>query len=418
VAVSTLPDMSRAEFSAVVESDQPIVVDRQMWWDAASAYGTHAETALIAPSATWYFAEGATHTGFDLFYLLQNPSATDAQVRVTYLRSTEPPLEKTYTVAAHARSNIWVDLEEFPEGSGVRALEAADVGAVVEVLNGVPIIAERAMYLSREGAVFEAGHASAGVTAPATHWFLAEGATGEYFDTFVLLANPSPTTDAQVKATYLLPDGRTLEKASTVPAGSRANIWLDTELFPDGLGGTVAALADTAVSTTLDVLNGVPIVVERSMWWPGPTAATWVEAHNAFGSPATATRWAFAEGAVLGPPTSTETYYLIANTGSETARVRVTLLFDDGGASVSKEYDVLPHSRFNVVVRDEFPSALNRGFGAVVESLAPALAPIVVERAMYNDAGGVDWRAGSDALGTPLTTPCFVPAGGVAHTGC
>jgi hypothetical protein len=260
---------------------------------------------------------------------------------------------------------------------------------------------ERAMYLTGAAAL-EAGHESAGITAPATSWFLAEGATGPYFDLFVLLANPSATTDAIVRATYLLPDGTTLVRDYTVAANARANIWVDNETFPDGHGGTTFALADTAVSTTLTVLNGVPIIVERSMWWPGPTAATWTEAHNSFGSTATATRWGFAEGAVTGPPSNTETYYLIANTAASVGRVRVTLLFDDGGAPLAREYDVLPHSRSNVPVALEFPESVGRGFGAIVESIGVTPVPIVVERAMYNDAGGTMWRAGSNALGTRL----------------
>jgi hypothetical protein len=57
----------------------------------------------------------------------------------------------------------------------------------------MPVIVERAMYLDRAGQVFAAGHESAGVTAPATDWFLAEGATGTLFDLFILIANPSDT---------------------------------------------------------------------------------------------------------------------------------------------------------------------------------------------------------------------------------
>ena len=44
------------------------------------------------------------------------------------------------------------------------------------------------MYLTQTGRVFDAGHVSAGVPAPGTRWFLAEGATGDYFDLFVLVA--------------------------------------------------------------------------------------------------------------------------------------------------------------------------------------------------------------------------------------
>jgi hypothetical protein len=394
--------MNSAEFSTVVESDEPVIVDRGMWWAGDTAYGASAERSIEAPAPSWYFAEGATHSGFDLFYLLQNPSDADAEVLVRYLLPSGPALEKTYTVPGHSRLNIWANVEEFPSGSGHRALAATDVAAVITVTNAVPIIAERAMYLSRPGTAFDSGHGSAGATAPATQWFFAEGATGMFFDVFLLLANPSTTTDAEVRATYLLPDGSTLTKTHAVAANSRSNIWLDLETFPDGQGGQLTALADTAVAVVLDVLNGVPIVAERSMWWPGPTAATWAEAHNAFGSTETGTSWGFAEGTVLGPPANTETFFLIANTATVPARVRVTLLFDDGSAEASREYDVLPRRRFNVAVRQEFPEAVNRGFGALIESLGPTPVPIVVERAMYSDVAGRMWAAGSDALGTRL----------------
>ena len=41
--------------------------------------------------------------------------------------------------------------------------------------------------------IFNAGHESAGAPAPSTSWFLAEGATGDFFTTFLLLANPGDT---------------------------------------------------------------------------------------------------------------------------------------------------------------------------------------------------------------------------------
>ena len=37
---------------------------------------------------------------------------------------------------------------------------------------------------------FNAGHESAAVRFADTQWFLAEGATGPFFDLFILLANP------------------------------------------------------------------------------------------------------------------------------------------------------------------------------------------------------------------------------------
>ena len=46
--------------------------------------------------------------------------------------------------------------------------------------------------------LFTGGHASSGAPDPSTTWLFAEGATGPYFDTYILLANPG-TTPATVR---------------------------------------------------------------------------------------------------------------------------------------------------------------------------------------------------------------------------
>ena len=50
----------------------------------------------------------------------------------------------------------------------------------------------------------------------------------------------------------------------------------------------------------------------------------------------------------------------------------------------------------------EFPAARGRVFGAIVESVGASPVQIVVERAVYYDAGGVVWAAGTNALATKL----------------
>src|SRR5690606_19339679 len=124
-----------------------------------------------------------------------------------------------------------------------------------------PVIVERAMYLDTQGMTFGAGSNAMGVTAPATAWSFAEGTTGDYFDTFILVANTSQT-DGTVTATYTYEGAggasEARERTYPIPAESRRTIWLDQE---------DAALANTAVSTSLSA--DVPVVAERSMWWPG-----------------------------------------------------------------------------------------------------------------------------------------------------
>jgi len=373
-----LPGLEKAEFSTVIESDVEVVVDRTMTWDA-SGYGSHTETSIAAPAATWYLAEGATHSGFNLFYLIQNPTSAPATIQVRYLLpAPAAPLQKRYTLAPSSRFTIWVNQED-------PVLAATDVSAMITVPSGGPVIVERAMYLDTQGQMFGAGHASAGITAAATTWFLAEGATGNYFDLFVLIANPNDTT-AQVMATYLLPTGVTVTKPYTVAANSRFTIWVDNE---------DAALADTAVSTTITSMNGVPIIVERAMWWPG-SVANWQEAHNGAGATVTGTKWALAEGE-LGGSNTVETYILVANTSAFAGSAKVTLLFEDA-TTVSKTFALNPSSRFNVSVAAEFPAAAGKRFGALVESVGASPAQLVVERAMYSNANGVVWAAGTNAL--------------------
>ncbi len=260
IDAEAIAGLEAAEFSTLVEADVQVVVDRTMAWDQGG-YGSHAERGILTRTATkWYFAEGATFGNFNLFYLIQNPSDVAAQVTVTYLLpAPAAPLVKTYVVNPRSRFNIWVDNEGLTDPA-YAALANAELSAIVESTNGVPIIAERAMYLDQPGRPLGAGHESAGVTAPATEWFLAEGATGSYFDLFILIANPGNTA-ATVQADYLLAGGQVLTKAYTVPANSRFNIWVDLE---------DVALANAALSTRITSTNGVPIIVERSMWWPGP----------------------------------------------------------------------------------------------------------------------------------------------------
>lgn len=397
VRANDVQGLAAAEFSTTIVATGPVVVDRTMTWDG-TGYGAHAETAATAPAAVWYLAEGATHSGFSLFYLLQNPGDTATTVRVRYLRASGAPIEKDYVLSPRSRQNIWVNEEAF-DGLG-KALAAADVSAVLTSLDGTPFIVERAMYLTARDRLFDAGHESMGVTAPATRWFLAEGATGVFFDEFVLIANPS-ASDARVRVTYLLTDGRTFQKDMVARASARTNIWVDYETF-DGVPGL--PLANAALSTTVESLDGVPLIVERAMWWPGD-ASTWHEAHNSSGATETGTLWALAEGEV-GGARKVQTYVLVANTSSFAGTARVTLLFEDG-TSLMRDYPLLPRSRTNATIAEEFGAAVEgRRFGVLVEALGEVdgapLPQLVVERAMYHDAGGVALAAGTNAKATKL----------------
>jgi hypothetical protein len=365
------------DFSTVVESTQMLVVDRTMTVQGVG-HGAQGETSTVAPSMTWYFAEGATGGPFSLYYLLQNPGSTDAHVTVQYLREGATPISKSYIVGAATRMTIWVDQED-------PGLESTNVSA--KITSDQPIVAERSLYLASLGQPLGAFEGGVGATAPATRWFLAEGATGTFFDLYVLLANPE-TTDANITLTYLLTDGTHFSKSYLVPAQSRRTVLVDEE---------DPRLQDAAVSVIAESTNAIPFVCERAMWWP---QGNWYEGHLSLGATTTARKWALAEGEVGGAQEA-QTYVLIANTSNTagTATVNVWLEGNPVAPVATTVVDLHANSRTNVPVASLFQVVGNPRVAVTVESTN---ADLVVERAIYWNVGGVIWAAGTAALGTPL----------------
>jgi len=387
----TLQGLAGAEYSTVIETDEAVVAERMMRWDH-TWYGTHSERAIEGPSTSWYFAEGATHSAFNLFYLIQNPGETAAAIEVTYLLPRPAPVVvKNYVIPPHSRRNIWVNIED-------ERLAATEIAASIRSTNGVPTIIERAMYLDADRLAFGAGHVAAGAPALSTEWFFAEGATGDYFDEFLLIGNPGPAT-ASVFVRYLLPGGVTVSRAHEVAARSRRTIWVDRE---DPL------LEHAAVSAI--VTSNVPIVVERSMWWPGPTAASWQESHASAGATNPGVKWAV-------PDVDLESYILIANTSPFEALLSVRVVREQGAASSERRFTVPASSRFTLTSR-ELPSGCCGRAGAIIESVGPNPARIVVETSTYSSRIIIfscppprernfclidtPWAAGRNAAGTKL----------------
>jgi hypothetical protein len=364
-------------FATIVTSTNalPIVVERTMRWDA-SGYGAHTEKATAGAAPVWYFAEGSQGF-FSTFFLLANPHAAANVAHVSYFREGEPVLERDYDLVPGSRKTIDAGAE--PE------LVNRSFGA--RVTFDLPGVAERAMYFGGDPQ-WIGGHAAAGTTVPATNWFLAEGATGSYFTTFLLLANPNDEP-ADVTLTYFPASGEAVTKTDTIPGHERMtrNIALED-----------ATLASAAVATRVESTR--PIIAERSQYWGTPA---WLDAHNSPGVTSAALRWGLAEGRVGGADEA-QTYILLANPNTDadaTATVTITFLRADG-TTVVKPFTVPPATRFNVAVLpgegSMAPELTNESFGALIESTHP----IVVERSVYTNANGVIWAAGTNATATRL----------------
>jgi hypothetical protein len=138
-------------------------------------------------------------------------------------------------------------------------------------------------------------------TDPSPTWYFAKGATGTFFDTYILLSNPG-ASPANVTLTYLLDDATTVTEQRTVAPNARVTVSVES---------SHARLSNASFST--QVVADAPIVAERSMYWgPAGDALPWTEGHNSLGVTAPGPRWLLAEGRI-GGPLAHQTYILLGN---------------------------------------------------------------------------------------------------------
>ena len=385
IRVDEVPGLSDTALSTSVRTTTaPIVVERTMRWGSAPQYGAHGDKATAGAALKWYFAEGAQGF-FRTFLLLANTGTSPNTATIDWLIEGGAPVQRIVSLPPQSRTTV--------DPSNDPNVDGRSFGIVVTF--AVPAVAERAMYFGLPPDVFlKAGHDSAGVTAPSTRWILAEGATGPFFETFILLANPNPTpVDATLQ--FLTQTGTAVTRTVTIPALSRRTI------DPEGLSPAAPELANVAVATVVTATQ--PIVAERAQYWPG-VGQEWYEAHNSFGVTAPRQKWGLAEGRVGNPPSmppaSYQTYILLANPGTSAATVTVRFL-RESGTPIVKTFTVAAASRLNVAVAgagSSVPELVDEMFGAEIESTQP----IVVERALYGNAGTQVFGLGTNATATPL----------------
>jgi hypothetical protein len=361
--VSSEPDIGAVDFSTKVECLQgkTIAVDRTMFWtgqDALSPEG-HSSIGTTTPSKTWYLPEGSSNWGFETWTLVQNPNATDAHVKLTYMTEGGIPQVFDKTVPAHCRATYKM---------------AADIGAAdasTKVTSDVLVVAERSMYRNncREGSC------SIGATAPAADFYLAEGATGYDvgFTTWVLIQNPNDS-DVQVTLTYQTQSGAKPQDPFTMAANSRKTIRVNDQLP-----------ADTNVSTT--VHGSKPIIAERAMYW-GAGTPLGEAMHASIGLDSPHMTFYLPDGQTS---SGFETWTLIQNPNPGAVTVRITYLPQGGGTPVSFTDEIPANTRSTYSMADK---GINGRASIMVQSLDGAR-PVMVERAMYWNNRG----AGTDTVG-------------------
>ncbi len=372
IHVDEEPQMSDAQFATEIEvtSGPNIVAERTMYFRYDTRVGGHSCIASRWLDTQWYFAEGYNGGEFDTYILLSNPdTTTDASVTLTYMK--QDGTTKTQNVTVEKQSRITIHVDEVPE------MSQAQYSTKVEVTAGPGIVAERAMYFDYQGRI--GGHATIGFcggTIP-DRSYLAEGYTGGEFDTYVLLNNPSTTTDATVNVTFMKDDGTSKTENYTVPKETRHTIPVDE----------ITGFEDAAFGTTVETTAGT-VLAERAMYFNyyGNSGghATLATPADTIAGPSTRANWMdnwwyLAEGYTGG---NFDTWILLSNPDNATdTDVDVTFVKPDGTTTTSS-LTVPRQSRRSIHV-DDLAGMEDMSFGVWTDvTSGPHL---VVERAMYFD---------------------------------
>ena len=196
----------------------------------------------------------------------------------------------------------------------------------------------------------------------------------------MLIANPNDA-EAPVTLTFFKENGEQIVASRTLAAKSRATVHVDQ----------IPGLEATAASVRVTSEDGLPLLVERTMFWD----ATSYAGHTGSAIDEPKPDWFFAEGA----QGFFDTFVLVVNPTATAADVTFTFLRESGDP-FTKVFTVPAKSRFNVDTGPGtlVPELVNENFGALITSTQP----IAVERAMYSNANGQVWAAGTNATATAL----------------
>ena len=222
----------------VLAGNYKLVYDCQQQGISFSSQGATPLTisVTITPNLpkAYYFAEGYTGTGTSEFLSLTNPSATAANISITYLFEHAASRTRAYNVPAQSQKVLNINAEVGPNQ------------AVAMIVQGnQPFVAERSMYTQKGS--FVGASDSVGSSQLSSTWYFAEANTTPGWNTLLAVLNPS-TKPVTINVTYLWSArGRTgslpRSHSYTVAAQARGTIVLNENASNQQFGMSITASA-------------------------------------------------------------------------------------------------------------------------------------------------------------------------------
>jgi lysophospholipase L1-like esterase len=281
VEVPELAATSATVFSMKVESidmldgrpSQPIVAERAVYWGPIGTVPNwpdgHDTPGVTAEALAWAFAEGledgfpdARGLNFDSYFLIGNTRSTPLELRATFLREDGTGIVREFRgqAAIPAASRFTIAGFWYPELSNQR------FAAFFESLNGVPFIAERAVYW---GAGYSGGHASTGT--PWTEPIAAPPAPPIHTVTRI-----TPASGPTAGGTVVTIEGTNFAAGATVTIGgvpATGIVVLDASTIRATTGAAPSIATDTVADVTVRS-NGVDRTLAAAFTYIAPKPPT------------------------------------------------------------------------------------------------------------------------------------------------
>jgi hypothetical protein len=371
---------------AIVDIDAGAVAVEQQ---VSGALGQASTPCATAGSSQWYFSTGATLVNAGVVLSLLNPYPTDAVVDLSFTtdQGVEQPQEFQGLVigpGALIVVNVGDHLRRRPAiATSITArsgrLVAWKTDVVTPPARGAALIGTPAASapLADPAAPVPGLTLTLGAPAAATLWTWADGTAGNGVNESYVVYNPGPRT-AELKLAIDLDQGVAEPFDLSVGPDQVASVVSSQEVrIPPGVGH----------AATLESLNGVPVVAERTVG-AGPPSS-WSGLGELLGARLAAARWLLAAGR---SDADHDGWVAVYNPGR--VPVRAVLYGLSGGEQVPLRAVVIPGDSRSTIHLNQVRAGLDQPL------VVDASAAVYAESSYYgqNGTAGVDL-----SFGVPLT---------------
>ncbi|HEX9529744.1 MAG TPA: DUF5719 family protein [Acidimicrobiales bacterium] len=320
---------------------------------ASGQWGTSITPCSPSASDHWYFATGSTAVDATMMMGLFNPFPSDAVVDLAFVTDQGPANPSEFQgVVVPARGLRVLDI-----GDHVRRRDA--LAATVTARTG-RVVAERLQ--ARTGG--NAGLTAAlGAPSPGETWYFPDGYSADHDIEHYVIYNPEPA-EAHVSLKVNLDTGSAEPFDLTVPPAATFTVMVESESrIPPQVGH----------SAELHSLNGVPVVVERTVQASAP--APRVGGGAMVGARVAAPRWLLPVGNATA---GVDEWVVVYNPGAMAATVSLRALEDGQEMAIPQMQGVAipPGRRHAFRLGDQLQLS-------PLPVVVGATAPVVVERDLY-----------------------------------